>query len=113
MATRSFLGRRLRGGGLAGGRLSGRRLGGVSGGGSSSARGGSGFTLGRLLFLLLGLLHDDLDDLHLGQPERASALLPALLVLELQDALAALEHVAGTLQRVLTAKTFIDGHDWQ
>src|SRR5262249_48847921 len=48
-----------------------------------------------LLFLrLLRLLDHDLVDLDLGQPKGTSPVLPALVVLEGLDPLAALEHVA-------------------
>src|SRR5262249_32466765 len=72
-------------------------------------RGGRGFfALGGLLFFLglLGLLDHHLDDLDLGQPVGAAALLPALLVLQDLDPLAPLEDVAGPLQGVFATQTF-------
>src|SRR5262249_58188400 len=80
----------LRGGG--GGAFRGRALGGL------------------LLFLLRLLLGRDLDDAHLRQAERAAAVLPALLVLQHLDALAARQHVAGAGQRVLPAEALVNGH---
>src|SRR5579884_3592902 len=77
-------------------------------------RGGGGrrgLALGRRLLLFLDLLDLlDLDHLHLRQAEGTAAVLPALLVLELQDALAAGQHVAGPLQAVLAPQAFINRH---
>ena len=42
--------------------------------------------------------------------QRAAPIRPAFFGLELQDAFAAVEHVAGALQRVLAAQAFINRH---
>src|SRR4026207_2225666 len=47
----------------------------------------------RLFFLLLRLLDDDFHDFGLGQPEGAAAIDPFFIILELEDALAAIEHI--------------------
>src|SRR5262245_45886087 len=86
---------------LVGGFLLGSRGSGLS----------SSLTFSRFLFFL-GLLRllGDLDDLDLGQVERAAAVRPALLVFHHFDPLAACQHVAGPLKRVLAAEAFVDRH---
>src|SRR5262249_42921347 len=79
-------------------------------GGRGGGRGGG--ALFRLCLLFLGLLGlvGGLQHADLGQPVGAAAFLPALVVLQYLDALAARQHVARADQLVLAAKAFIDGH---
>src|SRR5262245_10602670 len=85
----------------------------LGGGGGGRRRGGRGrgLALGRLLFFLglLGLLVD-LDDLDLGQAERAAAFLPPLLVHQDLDAFPAGQDVPRPLERVFPAEALVDGH---
>src|SRR5205807_1972355 len=87
--------RLLLGGGFlvagSGFRASSRGSGAGLGAGSGARGSGGGFgPFGRLVFLLrLRLLHDQLDDLRLRQPERAASVHPLLVLLQLQNPLAA------------------------
>src|SRR5262249_4075838 len=51
-----------------------------------------------------------LDNLHFRQAEWAPTLLPFFQLLKLFDALAARQHAAGPLQRILAAQAFINRH---
>jgi hypothetical protein len=48
---------------------------------------------------------------NFGQPEGATTFNPAFVVLQRLDPFATRQDIASTLQAILAAKTFIDGHD--